>query len=319
MFSQIVPGQGPGLPGFSPIGFFTFRSEYGQLVGMNMHLKGLILTTLGVLFVVPDSLFVRLIEAEPLVVAFWRGITAGVLILIGVLAFMGPGAIKASLNTGRAGLIYIVLMGSTAPGFVLAVTQTSVANVVFIFASMPVFAALFGWLFLGEGIGRRMVLTMMGVFVGLGIIAYGSHENEIASWKGDLWAVFVSAAYAAALTAVRKVKDVSMIPAIPISYLGAGLVVLPFVAPMAPVAEQWDLLLYHGAFIAVATCFLTLGPRYISSAEVSLLILLESVLAPLLVWAVVGEDPGRWAIVGGAVVIGALLVSNLVLLLRRRA
>lgn len=51
-------------------------------------------------------------------------------------------------------------------------------------------------------------------------------------------------------------------------------------------------------FIAVATCFLTLGPRYISSAEVSLLILLESVLAPLLVWAVVGEDPGRWAIVG---------------------
>lgn len=105
---------------------------------MNAHLKGLLLTTLGVLFVVPDSLFVRLIEAEPLVVAFWRGITAGVFILVGVLAFMPRGATRAALSTGWPGVIYIVLMGSTAPGFVLAVTQTSVANVVFIFASMPV-------------------------------------------------------------------------------------------------------------------------------------------------------------------------------------
>lgn len=293
-------------------------SNAGQLAAMNTHLKGLIITTLGVLFVVPDSLFVRLIEAEPLVVAFWRGLTAGVLILIGVLAFQGVGAIKASLNTGRAGLVYIVLMGSTAPGFVMAVTQTSVANVVFIFASMPVFSSIFARVFLGERIGRRMVLTMVGVFVGLGILAYGSHESEIASWKGDLWAVFVSAAYAAALTAVRRVKDVSMIPVIPISYIGAALVVLPFVSPLTPVAEQWDLFLYHGLFIAVATCFLTLGPRYISSVEVSLLILLESVLAPLLVWAVVGEDPGRWALVGGAVVIGVLLISNMILLRRRK-
>ncbi|QFT94807.1 EamA-like transporter family protein [Roseovarius sp. THAF9] len=285
---------------------------------MNAHLKGLLLTTLGVLFVVPDSLFVRLIEAEPLVVAFWRGITAGVFILVGVLAFMPRGATRAALSTGWPGVIYIVLMGSTAPGFVLAVTQTSVANVVFIFASMPVFAAIFGKVFLGEGISKRMVLTMLGVFAGLAIIAYGSGENEIASWKGDVWAVIVCASYAGALTAVRQLKDISMIPAIPVAYIGAGLVVLPFVSPWVPVAAQWHLFALHGGFIAVATCFLTLGPRYISSAEVSLLILLESVLAPLLVWAVVGEDPGRWAIVGGAVVIGALLVSNMVALRRRR-
>jgi drug/metabolite transporter (DMT)-like permease len=286
---------------------------------MNDHLKGLIITTLGVLFVVPDSLFVRLIEAEPLVVAFWRGITAGVIILVGVLAFQGTAPLRAAtLRSGWPGVIYMMLMGSTAPGFVMAVTQTSVANVVFIFASMPIFAAVFGKLFLGEGISRRMVLTMLGVFVGLGIIAYGSGENEIASWKGDLWAVYVCVAYAGALTAVRKVRDISMVPAIPLSYIGAGIVFLPFVAPFGPMVDQWHLFLGHGAFIAVATCFLTLGPRYISSAEVSLLILLESVLAPILVWAVVGEDPGAWALAGGAVVIGALLVSNMVVLMRRR-
>ena len=285
---------------------------------MNDHAKGLLITTLGVLFVVPDSLFVRLIVAEPLVVAFWRGMTAGVIILLGLLVVQGIKGFRDVLRSGWPGLIYMVMIGSTAPGFVMAVTQTSVANVVFIFASMPVFSALFSLIFLGEPIRRRMVLTMAVVMLGLGIIAYGSEESEIASWKGDLWALYVTIAYSGALTAIRKVKEISMIPAIPIAYIGSALVMWPFVAPIAAFPGQWELFSGHGAFIAIATCFLTLGPRYISSAEVSLLILLESVLAPLLVWAVVGEDPGPWALVGGAVVIGALFVSNLVALTRRR-
>ena len=284
---------------------------------MGPHAKGLIVTTLGVLFVVPDSLFVKLIVADPMVTAFWRGITSGVLILLGLLAVEGTSGFRAVLTSGWPGWIYILLIGSTAPAFVLAVTHTSVANVVFIFASMPVFAAIFGRVFLGEPISRRMVLTMLAVMTGLGIIAYGSGDSAIASWKGDAIAFYVSAAYAAALTAVRKVRAISMIPAIPVGYIGVGLLIWPFVAPMAPVPAQWHLLAMHGAFIAVATCLLTLGPRFINSAEVSLLILLESVLAPILVWAVVGEHPGRWAIAGGAVVIGALLVSNLIVLLRR--
>ncbi len=285
---------------------------------MNDHLKGLFLTTIGVLFVVPDSLFVRLIVADPFVVAFWRGMTSGVFILLGLLMARGTHAFRDVFKTGWAGLIYCLLIGTTAPGFVLAITQTSVANVVFIFASMPVFSAIFSRVYLGEAIRLRMVVTMAVVLVGLGIIAYGSETSEIASWKGDLWALYVTIAYSGALTAVRRIKTVSMIPAIPIAYIGTALAMWGFTEPMTPFAGQWGLFLGHGAFIAVATCFLTLGPRYISSAEVSLLILIESVLAPVLVWAVIGEDPGHWTLAGGAVVIGALVVSNLVALRRRR-
>ena len=285
---------------------------------MHVHAKGLLITTLGVLFVVPDSLFVRLIDATPMTTAFWRGMSSGTIILIGLLAVQGFSGFKEVLKTGWPGLIYMVLIGSTTAGFVLAITNTSVANVVFIFAAMPIFAAILSRVFLGEPIRRRMVLTMMAVAVGLSIIAYGSGESEIAHWSGDLCALYVAFAYAAALTAVRKVRDVSMIPAIPIAYITSALVLIPFSTPMAPVELQWPLLLGHGAFIAIATCFLTLGPRYISTAEVSLLILLESVLAPILVWAVIGEDPGVWALIGGAVVIGALVVSNLIVLRRNR-
>lgn len=286
---------------------------------MNEHLKGLLVTTLGVLLVVPDSLFVRLIVAEPMVTAFWRGATAGLVVLVVLLAVQGLQGFRATLHTGWPGLIYTVLMGTTAPAFVLAVTQTSVANVVFIFASMPVFAAIFSRIFLGELFRTRMVITMAAVFLGLGIIAHGSSEMQIASWKGDIWAVYVSAAFAAALTAVRKVKATSMIPAIPVAYLGSAIVIGMFVSPREAFEAQWPLFLGHGAFIGAGSCLLALGPRFISSAEVALIVLLESVLAPILVWLVIGENPGPWAIVGGAVVIGALLVSNIFSLMTQKA
>lgn len=285
---------------------------------MSEHLKGLLITAMGVLMVVPDSLFVRLIQADPVTITFWRASVAGSLIAIFCLVFLGPGAFRAILRTGRPGALYILLMSTTAPGFVMAISLTSVANVVFIFASMPVFAAIFSRIFLGEPFSLRMLLTIAAVLPGLGIIAYGSSENAIADWRGDVIALAVSAAFAAALTTLRKVRATSMIPAIPISYLISALVMAIWAEPGQAMPSQWPLVLGHGGFIAVSTCLLTLGPRYLASAEVSLLILLESVLAPLLVWALVGEDPGPWAILGGAVVITALFTSNMIALRRAR-
>ena len=284
---------------------------------MTDHFKGLLITTFGVLLVVPDSLFVRLIDADPLITAFWRGIIAGGFILVGLLLFQGLSGFKGILRSGKPGLVYTFLIGSTAPAFVLAVTNTSVANVVFIFATIPIFASIFSLVFLKEPIRRNMVVTIFFVLIGLGIIAYGSGYSEVASWKGDLWALYVSVAFAGALTAVRQVKEISMIPAIPIAYIGSavliGLFYLPLYLPLQEFKQDWHLFLGHGAFIAGATCLLTLGPRFLSSPEVSLLILLESVLAPILVWWFLGEYPGEWAIAGGALVILTLIVSNLML------
>jgi len=262
------------------------------------------------MFIVPDSLFVRLIEGDPASIAFWRGVTAGAVILVGVLAMRGPSGFREVAATGWPGALYTVLLGAAAPGFVLAVSWTSVANVVFILASMPVFAAILSRVFLLEPISRRMVLTMLGVFAGLGLILYGSGETAGAHWSGDLVALAVSAIFAGAMTTARRLRAVSLVPAVPVAMLGASLVIWPLASPAAIWAANWPLLIGHGLFISVATSLMTLGPRYIPSAEVALLILLESVLAPLLAWAVIGEDPGVWTLIGGAVVISVLLVSN---------
>ncbi|SHJ56695.1 Uncharacterized membrane protein [Shimia gijangensis] len=285
---------------------------------MNIQAKGLLITTLGVLCVVPDSLFVRLLDTDPLVAAFWRNGISGLLILLGILAFQGTKPFREVASTGHHGAIFIIAQGVSGVLFVVAVNLTSVANVVFIIASMPMFAALFSRIFLGERLSPRMLITMAVVVPGLGVIAYGSGETENAHWHGDLVAVCVAATFAGGLTAARKVRHVSMVPGVSVAYLGSAILILPFINPFGLEGWQFWLLPVYGALIVGSASGLALGPRYITSAEVALLILLESVFAPILVWVVLGENPGVWALIGGGVVIGALAVSNLVVLMRRR-
>lgn len=285
---------------------------------MSDQVKGLVITFLGVLFVVPDALFVRLIEADALTIAWWRVTLVGGAVVLGVLAWQGTTPFRAVAATGLNGLIYIIGVGGSGVLFIVAVSLTSVANVVFIIASLPVFAAVYSRIFLHEPISPRMLLTMAAVLPGLAIIAYGSGETEGASLAGDLLALSVSALFAAGLTAARRARAVSMVPAMGIGYLLAGLAILPWAAPLTMPMDQAPLVISHAGFIIVSSVFLALGPRYITSAEVGLLVLLESVLAPLLAWVVVGENPGTYAVLGGAIVIGALAVSNFVALARRR-
>lgn len=285
---------------------------------MSDQVKGILITFFGVLFVVPDALFVRLIDAPALTVAFWRlllvGGSAGALILL----IQGRAPFLAVLRTGRYGAIYMLGIGGSGVLFILAVSLTSIANVVFIIASLPIFAAIFSRVFLGDPFSLRILLTIAAVVPGLAIIAYGSGETENASLAGDLLALSVSALFAAGLTAARRVRDVSMVPGMAMGYVTAALVIAPFAAPFVTPVDQAPMIAMHGGFILMSSILLAMGPRYLASAEMGLLILLESALAPLLAWVVVGENPGAYALFGGAIVLSALFVSNVVVLLRQR-
>ncbi|MFC6639485.1 EamA family transporter [Sulfitobacter sp. JBTF-M27] len=285
---------------------------------MSDQVKGLLITFLGVLFVVPDSLFVRLIDADALTIAFWRLLLAGGISAIWILATKGTKPFRAVLATGRYGLIYMLGVGGSGVLFVVAVSLTSIANVVFIIASLPVFAAVFSRIFLSEPFSQRTLLTIAAVVPGLAIIAYGSGETENASLAGDLLALSVSALFAAGLTAARHARATSMVPGVAMGYVIAALVIAPFSAPLSMPLGQTPLVLGHAAVILVSSVMLAIGPRYITSAEVGLLVLLESVLAPLLAWAVIAEYPGANTLIGGAIVIGTLFVSNMMLLSRQR-
>lgn len=278
--------------------------------------KGLLITTLAVLLVVPDSLFVRLIDASPLTIAFWRLLLPGAVLGAGILWVQGAAPFRAVLATGRFGVIYTLGAGLSGVLFTLAVSLTSVANVVFILASLPVFAAVYSRFFLAEPISTRMLLTIAAVAAGLAVIVYGSGENADTSLVGDALALSVSALFAAALTAARRVKHVSMVPGVAMGHVAVALLILPLADPLSVSQAQVPLVLAHGTFILGSSVLLALGPRFITSAEVGLLVLLESALAPILAWVVIGEHPGRYTIAGGTIVIGALFISNMVALRR---
>jgi drug/metabolite transporter (DMT)-like permease len=284
------------------------------------HLKGLLFATLGVLFIVPESLLVRLIGAGGLTLAFWKAaLTGGVIALI-VLAREGPGGFARVLALGPRAWFFAAATGLSGSLFVVAVTLTSVAHVVFIVAAMPAFAALISRVALGEPISRRTGVTIVVVMAGIAIIAFGSGQTSGAHLSGDLVALAVAAIFGAGLTAARSLRPASITAAIPLGYLAAALILLPVAEPLAVAPDRWGLVALHGAvFMVVSTLFVTAAPRYLPSAEVGLVMLLESVLAPLLVWAVLGEAPGGWGLIGGALVLGALAVSNAIALARPRA
>jgi len=286
---------------------------------MTDQTKGFLITIIGVLFIVPDSLFVRLIEADTLTTAFWRNTLSGVILCTTYLILGGLKPFKQALSAGKPAWIYTFFIFFTGILFVTAVKNTSVANTVFILATMPVFAAFFSWVGLGERISQRMIWTILCVIIGITIIAFGSGHTENAHIFGDIIALITAANFAIALTAARRAKSVSLVPLAAIAYILSGIAVIPFTDIFDFPSHQWWLVALHGGlFTAVSMAFLTLGPRYITSAEVSLLILLESVLAPILVWYVIDENPGIWALIGGAIIITVLFISNMIALMRSK-
>ena len=286
---------------------------------MNDQTKGLLLTSIGVLAVIPDSLIVRLVETDGLTFLFVRSGLAGLMIGLFTLILYRGKTIQAYRNLGRAGIQYGVLLCIATFCFIYGLRLTSVANALFIVSTSPIFAALASWAFLGERFSPRMIWTTIFALIGIAIIAAGSHAGGQSSLLGDAIALGAAATLAFAFTTERSAKSVSMVPATAIGYVLTGLICLPFVQLDTLSNMDWTLLiLLGGMFVPLGTALMSLGPRYITASEVSLLLLLEAVLAPLLVWYVVGENPGEYTLIGGAIVLTTLFVSNLIGLKRGR-
>lgn len=281
------------------------------------HLKGLLLTVGGVLVLTPDSLLVRLIEADPWTMMFWRG----ALMALGLGGFLvlyhrrrTPARFRAM---GANGLLVAVILAAGSVLFILALNNTSVANTLVIVAAAPLIAAVFSHAFLGEPASPRTWGAVVVALSGIVVLASGSARGG--TLAGDLAALGTAVCMAGSLVLIRRVRSANMLPAMALSGGLGGLVVAPWAAPFSIAPDQiWLLLILGLVVLPVSFGLLTLGPRYLPAPEIGLILLLETVLGPLWVWLVIGEEPGQRALVGGAIVISALIGHSL-LALRRRA
>ena len=272
--------------------------------------KGFWITLVGVLIFTPDALLIRLVGVEFFTLVVYRCTIAGLLMLVGYSLYCGRDFVRQMLMIGIWGLVVVVLEGAASWTFYLALERTTAANVLVIFASTPLIAALLTRIFLDDVIERPTWLAIWSA--GLGLVVVASGGVTTGNWLGDLLALINAVVIAGVFTVVRRRRDLNMIPAAGLGLLLAALVAYPFAQFPDLGVHQWVILVIGaGVVLPVALALVTLGPRYLPAPEVAMLTLLETIIGPVWVWLVIGEEPGIRTLLGGSVVVAALFCHAL--------
>jgi drug/metabolite transporter (DMT)-like permease len=216
------------------------------------------------------------------------------------------GVWRAFRAIGGGGLAIVALLAVSSAAFFIALNYAPVANVLFMQALAPIIAAALGTM-LGEPVARRTWIAMGVALAGVAIMVGGPGGAGAA---GQALSLLMSASFAGIIVLTRHYRHVSMAPATCLSQV----VVLVLAAPFAGIGDAGaldvSLLATLGICqIGLGFVFLTIGGRLIPAGEVALITLLEIVLGPLWVWLAFSEQPGAATIVGGAVVLAAVLVQ----------
>ena len=231
--------------------------------------------------------------------------------VLGLLAFIAiaqrGGVGRAFRAVGGAGLAIAALMAISSASFIVALNHAGVANVLFMQALAPLLAAAMG-MTLGERVAPRTWVAMAIALGGVALMAGGPGHP---SAPGLGLSLLMTTAFAATLVITRHRRDVSMAPATCLSQVIVFAASAPFAHPGTVGARDLGLLVALGVGqIGLGLVFLTIGGRLIPAAEVALITLLEVVLGPLWVWIFLAEQPGVATLVGGAVVLGAVVLQT---------
>lgn len=229
--------------------------------------------------------------------------------LLAYVAIVDRGRVlPAFRSVGAAGVAVAVCVAIASGSFIAALNHTSVARVLFILAVSPVLAALLARVTLGEPITRRTVLAMALALAGVAVMLGAPGEGSLA---GDGLSVLAALAFAVMVVITRWRHEVSMAPATCLSQVILIVAFLPFAraGEIEGGDVAWLAALGIGQ-IGLGFALLTVGARLIPAAQVGLITLLEVVLGPAWVWLALDERPSTLTLVGGAIVIAAIVIQT---------
>jgi len=216
--------------------------------------------------------------------------------------------VDAFRSMGIAGLGVAVCTAIASGSFIVALNHATVANVLFMQAVSPIAAALLAWIALGESISRRAGIAMAVALFGVGLMVGGPGSGGLMGVGASL---VMTLAFSVGLVITRHRRDVSMAPAICLSQLLLVLAVGPFSQPMSVGERDLVVLVLLGVGqMGLGLLLFTMGARLIVASEVALITLLEVVLGPFWAWVAVSETPAPLTVVGGAVVVVAVLLQT---------
>lgn len=272
----------------------------------NSRQQGVALVLLASLLWSFAGLLMRLLHLDVWTIQLWRGLSTLVMLTAILLWTHGTGLLAEIRSLGKIDFLCAALGTIAMYSFVSAVAYTTVADVLVVYATLPFFAAIFGWLILREKVGARTMAGAILALIGVAIMVSGSvGEGRL---LGDLLALSMTVGFGLQIVVLRRnpTRSVTMINAMSVIL---GSVISLFFAPLViPTAYELTILTSLGMLtIGLGMLLFTMGARLIPSAEAGLLGLLEVVLAPLWVWLAFSEDPGKPALIGGALVLAAVI------------
>lgn len=244
-------------------------------------------------------------------IVFWRSAFAAAFLLVFMLVrdgFKGTVALLGQIRLPGLGVALCFVVASTS--FIVALAHTTVANILLIQAGAPLMAALITWVLFGEQISRSTWVAIAAVIAGIAVMVSGSFSGQV-SWLGDGLALAISLAMAVATVITRRHAHVRMTPAVFLAMLIACAISSWMSPPQWVGRADAAFLFAFGALnLGLGLALFVTGARLIPAALGGLVGSIEPVLGPLWVWLVHAETPGPRTLLGGAMVIAAL-VSHL--------
>jgi drug/metabolite transporter (DMT)-like permease len=260
----------------------------------------------------------RLVETDPATKLCLRSGFACIALLIYVAIRHRGRIVKAFRDLGWGGVAVGCCFATASSCFIFALERTTVANILFIQAAAPFFAGLFAWLLVRERIGLRASISMAVVLAGIGIMVLDS-EGE-SGLIGNLLSIVMMLAFAGAVAVMRRHREIRMAPATCLGTFIAAAVALPMAAPATLSGGDIGILALFGAGqLALGLVLFTAGARLIPAAEAGLISNLETVVGPIWVWLLLSERPSDYALIGGGLVLGTLIMHTLLDLRQERA
>ena len=272
---------------------------------------GIILLVLSAICYSTAGLFTRLIDTSVWTMLCLRGLVAGVFILAIMLARDGrAGLAQFSVFRSLPGLVAVSASVLAMVFNLNAYLNTSVANVVLIYATAPFVAAAFSWVLLREPVPSVTLWASLVALAGVTVIVGGSLGGG--GLLGDVYAMAMTTFMALMIVAVRWGKAQSMVAMACASAFASFFITLPF-ADFNPVTGNTLMLLvtFGVTQLGLGILFLTLGARHLNSGQAALISTLDVPLAPLWVWIAFADVPPLTTLLGGLVVMAAVIFSIL--------
>lgn len=273
------------------------------------HRRGLAITGLGGLALSFDIPLILAADGEVWSILALRSLSTFAVAIVAWLVLNRLMGRRIALIPGKAGLVAGLLYGINSFTFLLAVFNTSTANVVFVLAFTSMFAALLSWIFLKERPSNATLVTMAIMICGVGFIVQDGLESG--HLFGDAMAACSAFLLAGAITVSRASgRDMALVPLTTAIFPAIAALLLMPSGGLTITAPSY--ILFNGlVMIPLAFFCLATGPRYLSAPEVGMFYLLETILAPIWVWIAFSEVPRSQTLLGGAILILALAGHSL--------